>query len=81
MTARAARLRRRVGRGSGARVAPLPSAGLRRPDVDQRGQGLVEYGLILAGVALVAIVTLVFFPDQVAAVLDLIGNAIDQATG
>jgi Flp pilus assembly pilin Flp len=45
-----------------------------------RGQGLVEYGLILGGIAVVAIVTLVFFGDVVAQVLDLIGNAIDQAT-
>ncbi len=44
------------------------------------GQGLVEYGLILGGIAVVAIITLVFFGDQVAAVLDLIGTAIDQAT-
>ncbi len=45
------------------------------------GQGLVEYGLIVAGIAVVAVITLVFFGDQVAAVLDLIGNAIDRATG
>ena len=44
-------------------------------------QGLVEYGLILAGVAVVAIVTLVFFGDVVAHLLDFIGNAIDHATG
>lgn len=45
-----------------------------------RGQGLVEYGLILAGVAVVAVVTLVFFGDVVAQLLDFIGNAIDHAT-
>jgi Flp pilus assembly pilin Flp len=45
------------------------------------GQGIVEYGLILSGIAVVAVVTLVFFGDQVAQVLDLIGNAIDSATG
>jgi len=50
------------------------------PGRGQRGQGLVEYGLILTGVAIVAIVTLVFFGDQVAWVLDVIGSAIDQAT-
>ena len=44
------------------------------------GQGLVEYGLILGGIAIVAIVTLVFFGDALASVLDVIGNAIDQAT-
>lgn len=47
---------------------------------DERGQGLVEYGLILSGIAIVAIVTLVFFGDALAYVLDVIGNAIDQAT-
>ena len=46
----------------------------------QRGQGLVEYGLILGGIAIVAIVTLVFFGDVVAQVLDWIGNLIDRAT-
>ncbi len=45
-----------------------------------RGQGLVEYGLIIGGIAVVAVVTLVFFGDQVAAVLDFIGSLIDQAT-
>ncbi len=44
------------------------------------GQGLVEYGLIIGGIAAVAVVTLLFFGDQVAAVLDFIGNLIDQAT-
>lgn len=46
----------------------------------ERGQGLVEYGLILTGIAVVAIVTLVFFGDQVAGILDLIGNLIDRAS-
>ena len=46
----------------------------------QRGQGLVEYGLILGGIAIVAIVTLVFFGDVVAHVLDWIGNLVDRAT-
>jgi len=43
-----------------------------------RGQGLVEYGLILAGIALVAAITLVFFGDLVARALELIANTIDQ---
>ena len=46
----------------------------------ERGQGLVEYGLILGGIAIVAIVTLIFFGDVVAQVLDWIGNLIDRAT-
>ena len=44
------------------------------------GQGIVEYGIILGGIAAVAIVILVFFGDVVAQVLDVIGNAIDSAT-
>ena len=44
------------------------------------GQGLVEYGLVLAGIALVAAVILVFFGDAVSHGLDLIGDAIDRAT-
>ncbi len=44
------------------------------------GQGIVEYGLILGGAAAVALIALVFFPDQVAAVIDAIGTAIDRAT-
>jgi len=59
----------------------MAGRGLSERGYSERGQGLVEYGLILAGVAVVAIVTLVFFGDQLAAILDLIGNAIDQATG
>ena len=45
-----------------------------------RGQGLVEYGLILSLTALVATVILVFFGSQLAVALDIIGSAIDSAT-
>lgn len=44
------------------------------------GQGIVEYALVIAGIALVAAVILVFFGDAVSRGLDLIGNAIDAAT-
>ena len=54
----------------------LPSGGHRIAG----GQGIVEYGLILGGIAVVAVVILVFFGDVVAEVLDIIGNAIDSAT-
>ena len=43
------------------------------------GQGLVEYGLILALIGVVAIVALVFFGDQLATALSLIGQTIDSA--
>ena len=45
-----------------------------------RGQGLVEYGLILSLTALVATVILVVFGSQLAVALDIIGSAIDNAT-
>jgi Flp pilus assembly pilin Flp len=44
------------------------------------GQGLVEYGLILSLIVLVAVISLVFFGDQVAAALQLIGDEIDRAS-
>ena len=45
-----------------------------------QGQGLVEYGLILALSAVVAVVVLVFFGGTLSAVLDAIGEAIEQAS-
>ena len=37
---------------------------------DERGQGFLEYGLMLAIAALVAVVALVFFHDQINALLN-----------
>ena len=45
------------------------------------GQGLVEYGLILALTALFTAVILGVFGGTLADVLGVIGNAIDAATG
>lgn len=45
-----------------------------------RGQGIVEYGLILSGSALLAIVLLVFFGGTLSAFLQAVGDAIDAAT-
>jgi Flp pilus assembly pilin Flp len=45
-----------------------------------RGQGIVEYGLILGLSAMVAIVILVFFGGALGHVLEVIGRAIDAAT-
>ena len=45
-----------------------------------RGQGLVEYGLILSLSAVLAVVLLVFFGGTVSAVLDAVGDAIDAAS-
>ena len=46
----------------------------------QRGQGLVEYGLILALSTLVAVIVLVFFGGTLSAVLNAVGDAIDAAS-
>jgi Flp pilus assembly pilin Flp len=44
------------------------------------GQGIVEYGLILSGSALLAVVLLVFFSGTVSAFLQIVGDAIDAAS-
>ena len=44
------------------------------------GQGLVEYGLILALSAVVAVVVLVFFGGTLSVVLEAIGKAIEGAS-
>jgi Flp pilus assembly pilin Flp len=43
------------------------------------GQGLVEYGLILSLMVVVAVIALVFFDDALAAALNFIGQFIDSA--
>ena len=45
-----------------------------------RGQGLVEYGLILALTSILTLLILVVFGGTLADILDLIGDAIDAAT-
>jgi len=50
------------------------------PVTGASGQGLVEYGLILALSAVVAVVVLVFFGGTLSAVLEAIGEAIEAAT-
>ena len=46
-----------------------------------RGQGVVEYGLILALTGAFTAVILGVFGGTVADILGVIGNAIDAATG
>ena len=46
----------------------------------QPGQGLVEYGLILALTSALTLLILVVFGGTLADILDLIGDAIDAAT-
>ena len=45
------------------------------------GQGLVEYGLILALTALFTLIILVVFGGVLSDILAAIGDAIDAATG
>ena len=47
----------------------------------RRGQGIVEYGLILALTSLFTLLILGLFGGTVADILAIIGNAIDAATG
>lgn len=49
--------------------------------IGRSGQGLVEYGLILALTTVFTVVILGVFGSQVADVLGAIGAAIDAATG
>ena len=43
---------------------------------DEEGQGLAEYALILALIAVVAIIALIFLGTQVSGVLDHVAGAI-----
>jgi len=52
------------------------TAGTRGRARGVRGQGLVEYGIILALSALVIVILLVFFDDQIAAVLAWLSNQL-----
>jgi Flp pilus assembly pilin Flp len=52
---------------------------IRRPP--QRGQGLVEYGLILALTSVFTAIILGIFGGTLADLLGAIGRAIDAATG
>jgi Flp pilus assembly pilin Flp len=47
---------------------------------DEDGQGLAEYALILALIAITAIIALLFMGSQVSNKLSVIGNAIDSVT-
>ena len=43
---------------------------------DERGQGLAEYALILALIAVLAIAAVTFLGGQINAILSSVGNAI-----
>ena len=44
--------------------------------VDEEGQGLAEYALILALIAIVAIVALIFLGGQVSTILSTVGSSV-----
>ena len=50
-----------------------------RPDAGDAGQGIVEYGLILGGSALLAVILLVVFGGTMSAFLKLVGDLIDAS--
>ena len=43
---------------------------------DEEGQGLAEYALILALIAIVAIIALIFFGGKVSQILSNVGNSV-----
>ncbi len=48
-------------------------AGLRR---DEEGQGLAEYALILALIAIVAILALIFLGSQISTILNQVASSV-----
>ena len=43
---------------------------------DEEGQGLAEYALILALIAIVAILALIFLGSQISGILSDVGNSV-----
>jgi pilus assembly protein Flp/PilA len=43
---------------------------------DEEGQGLAEYALILALIAIVAILALIFLGGQISAILSTVGESV-----
>jgi Flp pilus assembly pilin Flp len=55
-----------------ARTTPAP---LGRP-LRETGQGLIEYGLILAMMVVVCVISLLFFSDQLSSLLSFVAAAV-----
>jgi hypothetical protein len=70
-----------VNPAGGLRDGRPAGAPTRRGAAGSRGQGVVEYGLILSLSALLAMGLLVFAGGTLADVLDLITDAADAAEG
>ena len=49
---------------------------LRKLTLNEAGQGLAEYALILALIAIVAIIALLFLGGQVSNILSVVGNSV-----
>jgi pilus assembly protein Flp/PilA len=47
-----------------------------RQELDESGQGLAEYALILALIAIVAIVALLFLGTQISGILSTVGESL-----
>ncbi|MEX1295666.1 MAG: Flp family type IVb pilin [Candidatus Limnocylindrales bacterium] len=52
----------------------------RQPADEERGQGLAEYALILALIAIVAILSLVFLGDTINDLMSYIGSTVSENT-
>lgn len=60
------------------RRAPVvqPTRRGRAPRRGESGQGLIEYGLIIVIMAVVCVVSLLFFGDQLSSLLSIIASAV-----
>jgi pilus assembly protein Flp/PilA len=47
-----------------------------RTRADEEGQGLAEYALILALIAIVAIIALLFLGGQISGILNTVGSSV-----
>jgi pilus assembly protein Flp/PilA len=52
----------------------------RRPVHGEEGQGLAEYALILALIAIVAILSLIFLGDTIGDMMSFIGSTVAEST-
>ncbi len=53
---------------------------MKRGGIPAPGQGVVEFGLVLALVVVVAAIVLIFFGPQLSFVLSLIGTEIERTS-
>ena len=69
---------RRAGEPAGKEVANVPmlTALIATVRYDDEGQGLAEYALILALIAIVAIIALLFLGGQISGILNQVGSSV-----